>query len=173
MNNNKKRCCVDCNDELTIKCPSQQRCLKCNSEYENKRLAIAILRSYDPNHKVVYCTKCNEIPARKELDCKEYQLCYKCEEDYSIEFKCYNCEICIATRKYLEETDDIFKLVYCDQEYSNYVEYWQCKKCNRCIAIQASFNHSIEGNMFYEKARKIHLKYGCFIDTDEHSIIWL
>ena len=41
------------------------------------------------------------------------------------------------------------------------------------MAIQACVDSSIERNMFYERARKTHLQYACFIDSDDHYIIWL
>jgi hypothetical protein len=100
----------------------------------------------------------------------DYERCILCYDINNIKGECYNCELCIETRKYLAETNKLFKLVSYGRLYDQRTEIWQCINCNYYIEYEL-LNPSITRDYIHESARKIHINKWCEkLKTGEISI---
>lgn len=88
-----------------------------------------------------------------------YIECSICTNNREYVFgKCYNCDRCIADRKYIEETSNIFKFIgFIQVDSSTHAQAWKCSGCNNCIAIQHLYP-SMSRDIIWVKARKMHLE---------------
>jgi len=121
----------------------------CDECAEHRRLSLAIRRHVPPNMDVKKCDKCNN-------PLKDGMYCITCQPHGSINEKCYNCKICVAERKYIEETDKNFVLKY----YQYDEEIYECLTCHRGIAFQILHKSSMRDTI-HALGRKIHTKFIC------------
>lgn len=92
------------------------------------------------------CLKCG-LP---KLDNSECAMC----EQY-ISDNCHDCTLCVADRKYIAETSNIFEFIGFIDVY-NQIQAWKCNQCNKCIAIKY-LGPCMSRNIIWVKARKMHL----------------
>lgn len=69
--------------------------------------------------------------------------------------ECYRCNLCVSTRRCLEETNNIFTLI--GYESNETVEIWSCKICNDVLRYHA-MNSCISRDITHEISRIAHLK---------------
>ena len=84
------------------------------------RSNLASTRFIEPKDQPI-CDKCQSNPR-----CKDYQnVCIQCYRKSAPKDPCYDCIHCINTRSYLNETNNIFKLISYDDFYGSKTELWQ------------------------------------------------
>ena len=84
--------------------------------------------------------------------------CIACHKRHGQAQRCYSCDLCVATRAYLAETDKQFRLIY----YGRYPdsEVWQCGECNYCLEFEVMLPRG-ERDLLHEQARRTHQKEQC------------
>lgn len=102
------------------------------------------------------CEKCNQNPILDKYD----RICILCHKNINLNNPCYNCDLCIKTREYLKETNEIFELDGYGKTYYQDIEYWKCKKCNHFLQIQILFP-GMERELLHEIMRRDHLDKWC------------
>jgi flavoprotein len=97
------------------------------------------------------CVECGQISPPSN------SICYDCVGygDYQNQ-ACFNCELCVETRKYLEQTSSQFQFI----GFSIDAELWKCNECGYCLRFQPSYK-CISKDMLQEKYRKLHIEKQC------------
>ncbi len=103
----------------------------------------------------VICETCNKNPSL-EFE----KICIVCRPNNDINNKCYNCDKCIKTRKYLEDTSSQFGL--CGYRFKNgtNTEVWHCSGCMYYMEFYQMVP-SIIRDLIHEQARKNHIENEC------------
>lgn len=98
------------------------------------------------------CIECKNNPVFNTF----HNMCIFCLNprcDYNE--KCYSCDDCVETRKYLSATDNMFKLVYHNSCHGDLTEVWKCTICTYCTEIRAIVP-GIHRDLLHELMRKEH-----------------
>ena len=90
-------------------------------------------------------------------------LCEVDPENYTSS-RCFSCTLCVADRKFMEETKDQFTLKWCrrvtDFTTTNHpVEGWECSRCKVIICVQGYHQGSLR-LCLHSDARRTHI-YEC------------
>ena len=81
-------------------------------------------------------------------------LCVMCSPHQAEGTRCYSCDLCIATREFLRETNQQFVMVgYSSDGY----ELWNCEKCGYDLLFIVT-DRTIIGDMSRELNRRQHME---------------
>lgn len=122
-----RHCNVRCGDVLCATC----------RKTDSKRIARAALV---PLHMIVtedsdICPKCEE-----RMKHRRASTCVPCMPVHDVQYACYDCDRCVATRAYLRETDDtVFRLMgHGVTNYGTQAEFWQCGALRKVHSVSVA-----------------------------------
>ncbi len=117
------------------------------------RASLRGVRSDRGGPDAAMCAQCQQRPA---FPGGLRGLCVSCIPRDDVRGACYSCEMCVATREYLAETDSIFTL----KGYDNEAELWRCARCGYLLAFKQAGPGGLR-DVLHEKARRLHLQHAC------------
>jgi len=102
------------------------------------------------------CTSCQIHPSNNPI----LNICIRCEYNRDIKSSCYSCTACVATRKYIADTDQFFTLCGYGSHYGQQTEVWECSRCRHRLVFALILPGMLRDTI-HARSREVHSRNWC------------